>query len=86
MKLFWMKNKVLLATLAAVLALGLVFWGGLRLFAGNQMQDSFIRTAAAEAEATPTPMPNEMPVPTAVPSSFCPRRKASRLARSSRLS
>ena len=57
MKLFWMKNKVLLATLTAVLILGIVFWGGLRLFAGNQMQDAFIRTSAAEAEATPTPMP-----------------------------
>ena len=37
MKLFWMKNKVLIATLCAVLVLGVAFWGGLRLFAGNQM-------------------------------------------------
>ena len=32
MKLFWMKNKVLIATLLAVLVLGVAFWGGLRLF------------------------------------------------------
>ena len=61
MKQFWMKNKVLIATLCAVLALGIVFWGGLRLFEGNQMQDALIRTAAAEAEATSTPAPGEMP-------------------------
>ena len=52
MRLFWMKNKVLIATLAAVLVLGAAFWGGLRLFEGDRMQDAFIRTSAAEAEAT----------------------------------
>ena len=57
MKLFWMKNKVLLGALVAVLALGVVFWGGLRLFEGQKMQDAFIRTSAAEGEATPSPMP-----------------------------
>lgn len=57
MKLFWMKNKVLLGTLAAVLALGAIFWGGLRLFEGQKMQDAFIRTSAAEAESTATPAP-----------------------------
>ena len=67
MKLFWMKKKVLVATLLAVLVLGVFFWGGLRLFAGNEMQDVMVRTAAAEAEATSTPIPGEMPVPTAVP-------------------
>ena len=67
MKLFWMKNKVLVATLLAVLVLGVFFWGGLRLFAGNEMQDVMVRTAAAEAEATPTPAPDQMPVPTELP-------------------
>ena len=67
MRLFWMKNKVLIATLLAVLVLGVAFWGGLRLFAGDRMQDALIRTSAAEAEATPTPAPGEMPVPTAAP-------------------
>ena len=67
MKLFWMKNKVLLTTLLAVLVLGVCFWGGLRLFEGRAMQDAFIRTAAAEAEATSTPAPGQMPTPTAVP-------------------
>ena len=67
MKLFWMKNKVLIATLCAVLVLGVAFWGGLRLFAGNQMQDALVRTAFAEAEAASTPIPGEMPAPTAVP-------------------
>ena len=67
MRLFWMKNKVLIATLLAVLVLGVFFWGGLRLFAGDRMQDALIRTSAAEAEATPTPAPGEMPVPTAAP-------------------
>ena len=67
MKLFWMKNKVLIAALCAVLALGVIFWGGLRLFEGNQMQDAFVRTAYADAEATFTPIPGEVPVPTAVP-------------------
>ena len=57
MKLFWMKNKVLLTTLLAVLVLGVCFWGGLRLFEGRAMQDAFIRTAAAEAEATAAPTP-----------------------------
>ena len=52
MRLFWMKNKVLIATLAAVLVLGAAFWGGLRLFEGDRMQDAIIRTSAAEAEAT----------------------------------
>ena len=78
MKLFWMKNKVLIATLCAVLALGFAFWGGLRLFAGNEMQDAFVRTAYADAEATAAPTPEgtgetgtigltgdvEMPTPT----------------------
>ena len=41
MKLFWIKNKVLITTLLAVLALGFLFWGGLRLFEGEQMQDAF---------------------------------------------
>ena len=67
MKLFWMKNKALIAALCAVLVLGVAFWGGLRLFEGNQMQDAFVRTAYADAEATSTPIPGEMPVPTAVP-------------------
>ena len=67
MKLFWMKNKALIAALCAVLVLGVAFWGGLRLFAGNEMQDAFVRTAYADAEATSTPIPGEMPVPTAVP-------------------
>ena len=40
MKLFWMKNKALIAALCAVLVLGVAFWGGLRLFAGNEMQDA----------------------------------------------
>ena len=52
MKLFWMKNKALIAALCAVLVLGVAFWGGLRLFEGNQMQDVFVRTAYADAEAT----------------------------------
>lgn len=78
MKLFWMKNKVLIATLCAVLALGFAFWGGLRLFAGNEMQDAFVRTAYADAETTAAPTPEgtgetgtigltgdvEMPTPT----------------------
>ena len=59
MKLFWMKNKVLVATLLAVLVLGVFFWGGLRLFAGDRMQDALIRTSAAEAEATPSPLPTQ---------------------------
>ena len=67
MRLFWMKNKVLIATLLAVLVLGVAFWGGLRLFEGGRMQDVMIRTSFAEAEATPTPAPGEMPVPTAAP-------------------
>ena len=57
MRLFWMKNKVLIATLLAVLVLGVAFWGGLRLFEGGRMQDVMIRTSFAEAEATPTPAP-----------------------------
>lgn len=57
MKLFWMKNKALIAALCAVLALGVAFWGGLRLFAGNEMQDAFVRTAYAEAEASAAPTP-----------------------------
>lgn len=57
MKLFWMKNKVLLATLAAMLALGGLFWGGLRLFEGGRMQDVMVRTSFAEAEATATSQP-----------------------------
>ena len=57
MRLFWMKNKVLIATLLAVLVLGVAFWGGLRLFEGNEMQDVMVRTSFAEAEATPSPMP-----------------------------
>ena len=72
MKLFWMKNKVLIATLCAVLVLGALFWGGLRLFEGNQMQDAFIRTAAAEAEATAAPSPDQGPMPTAVPTELPP--------------
>ena len=67
MKLFWMKNKALIAALCAVLVLGVAFWGGLKLFAGNEMQDAFVRTAYADAEATSTPVPGEVPVPTAVP-------------------
>ena len=67
MKLFWMKNKALIAALCAVLVLGVAFWGGLRLFAGNEMQDAFVRTAYADAEATSTPAPGQMPTPTAVP-------------------
>ena len=70
MKLFWIKNKVLLAALSAVLVLGVAFWGGLRLFEGKQMQDAFVRTSAAEAEATATSVPGEMPVPTAVPTAL----------------
>ena len=65
MKLFWIKNKVLLVTMAAVLVLGFLFWGGLRLFEGEQMQDAFIRTSAAEAEATANP--TEAPQSTAMP-------------------
>jgi len=55
MKLFWMKNKVLIATLLAVLVLGVAFWGGLRLFEGERMQDVLVRTSFAEAVATATP-------------------------------
>ena len=66
MKLFWMKNKVLIATLCAVLVLGFAFWGGLRLFEGQQMQDTFVRTAFAEAEAA-TALPGQMPTPTPLP-------------------
>ena len=66
MKLFWMKNKVLIATLCAVLVLGVFFWGGLRLFEGQQMQDTFVRTAFAEAEAA-TALPGQMPTPTPLP-------------------
>ena len=65
-----MKNKVLIATLCAVLVLGVAFWGGLRLFAGNQMQDALVRTAFAEAEAAtalPGQMPTSTPVPTELP-------------------
>ena len=57
MKLFWMKNKVLIATLCAVLVLGVAFWGGLRLFEGRQMQDALVRTAYADAEASAAPTP-----------------------------
>ena len=67
MKLFWMKNKVLIATLLAVLVLGVFFWGGLRLFEGRAMQDAFIRTAAADAEASTSPAPDQVPVPSPVP-------------------
>lgn len=67
MKLFWMKNKALMAALCAVLVLGGLFWGGLRLFAGKTMEDALIRTSAAEAEATATYAPGEMPVSTAAP-------------------
>ena len=63
-----MKNKVLIATLCAVLVLGVAFWGGLRLFAGNQMQDALVRTAFAEAEAA-TALPGQMPTPTPLPAS-----------------
>ena len=55
MRLFWMKNKVLIATFLAVLVLGVAFWGGLRLFEGGRMQDVMIRTSFAEAEATANP-------------------------------
>ena len=65
MKLFWIKNRVLIATLCAVLVLGVAFWGGLRLFEGNQMQDTFMRTAYAEAEATA--VPGQVPLPTPTP-------------------
>ena len=75
MRLFWMKNKVLIATLLAVLVLGVAFWGGLRLFEGGRMQDVMIRTSFAEAEATanPTKEPGAAgqvetsPAPTAMP-------------------
>lgn len=67
MKLFWMKNKVLIAALCAVLVLGVAFWGGLRLFEGKQMQDAFVRTAYADAEASTSPAPDQMPVPSPVP-------------------
>ena len=67
MRLFWTKNKVLIATLLAVLMLGVAFWGGLRLFEGNQMRDVLVRTSAAEAEITPSPLPDQIPVPTAMP-------------------
>ena len=75
MRLFWMKNKVLIATLLAVLVLGVAFWGGLRLFEGGRMQDIMIRTSFAEAEATanPTKEPGAAgqvetsPAPTAMP-------------------
>ncbi len=70
MKLFWMKNKVLIVTLCAVLVLGAVFWAGLQLFEGQQMQDAFVRTSYAEAEAAATAMPDQMPVPTAVPTAL----------------
>ena len=49
MKLFWNKNKILVITMAAVLALGALFWGGLHLMKESQMQDVLIRTAEAEA-------------------------------------
>ena len=67
MKLFWMKNKALIAALCAVLVLGVAFWGGLRLFAGNEMQDAFVRTAYADAEASTSPAPDQMPTPSPVP-------------------
>ena len=78
MRLFWMKNKVLIATLLAVLVLGVAFWGGLRLFEGGRMQDVMIRTSFAEAEATanPTKEPGAAgqvetsPAPTAMPAAL----------------
>ena len=76
MKLFWMKNWVLIAALLAVLVLGVFFWGGLRLFEGNEMQDVMVRTSFAEAEATAAPTEEtgtigltgetETPAPTAI--------------------
>ena len=86
MKLFWMKNKVLIATLCAVLVLGAAFWGGLRLFEGKQMQEAFLRTAYAEAEASAAPSPQgtegadtvtltgdtATPMPTAAPTPMAP--------------
>ena len=57
MRLFWMKNKVLIATLLAVLVLGVAFWGGLRLFEGN------------ERRTVPPPRPS----PRLCPQSWCPR-------------
>lgn len=67
MKLFWLKNKVLIAAMCAMLVLGVAFWGGLRFFEGKAMEDAFFRTSFAETEATSTPIPGEMPVPTAAP-------------------
>ncbi len=70
MKLFWMKNKVLIATLCAVLVLGAVFWSGLRLFEGKAMEDAVVRTAYAEAEAkitAPDQAPAATPIPTELP-------------------
>ena len=73
MKLFWIKNRLLLATLAAVLVLGGAFWGALNLFTENSMQELYIRTAQAEAEATAAPSPEQtegtepMPTPTMDP-------------------
>ena len=73
MKLFWIKNRLLLATLAAVLVLGGAFWGALNLFTENSMQELYIRTAQAEAEATAAPSPEQtegtepMPAPTMDP-------------------
>ena len=49
MKQFWNKNRILVLTMAAVLALGAIFWGGLHLMKESQMQDVLIRTAEAEA-------------------------------------
>ena len=49
MNQFWNKNRILVLTMAAVLALGAIFWGGLHLMKESQMQDVLIRTAEAEA-------------------------------------
>ena len=81
MKLFWLKNKVLIAAMCAMLVLGVVFWGGLNLFAQGSMQDRYIRTAQAEAEATDTPAPQgaegaEPAQPTPVPTSDPETEKA----------
>lgn len=74
MKLFWIKNRVLILTMAAVLTLGAMFWGGLHLMKESQMRDVLIRTAEAEAAVQAADVQQEgnggssvMPTPTPVP-------------------